>query len=195
MENKKLCKIGIVLIACFIIFIVVFLVLFLHKKDMVIEEIPGEEGPIVEISYEEVEFLYNELMQDCNGAILWDIQDVSQVHMDQVKDHCSQQNYYSKLIGFYTDENSNGILDVAVLHQKENDLYDLEDHFVGKYNQENMDTLFESGSVYRYTFGRSKDSYILKTVEFVNREVLLVDYKENYQKKSETVYVDPQKYE
>lgn len=140
-----------------------------------------------DVTYEEVLQLYNGLMNDCNGAIVWEPGTDLSIQTKDISEHCENEGYDSKLFGYYTDENFSAIIEVKVLKRIDDNVYDVENNFIGTFDASNTEVLFNKGTLYRYTYKWEKGIYQLSRVQYI-KPIILEDIGEE-----ESVTVEYQK--
>ncbi len=159
-KNEKYAIVGIVIVVVLIV-ICICIYAFSHKD--------ADGDGVVEsngITTEEVESLYEILMQDCEGAITWDLSagDAILVTDDMLHNACQNDNYYSKLFGF-TDSETGAIMDVTVMKKVDDKAYKLDGTLIGDFVEEEMDELLNHGTTYRYSYTFHDGIYSLEQVE------------------------------
>lgn len=170
LKNKKvMISLGCVLILVIVLGVGVF---FFSNKD---ENKPGENNnPITDhdftqdVTPEEAEGMYKDLVQDCTGALVFDLSVGDVVTLDGVpsSDSCKTDNHYSKLFGYTYDEDGNMIMHVKVLKREGDELYTLDGTSVGIYEEDKLTSLLDYGTTYVYTYQKIGDSYQLSKVEY-----------------------------
>ena len=122
----------------------------------------------VTVEPEEAEGMYQELTQNCTGALVWNLEVGDKIAITDLSttEACKNEDYYSKMIG-YTYNDLGVVLHVNVLKRTGNSVYKLDDTYVGEYDENNIDTLLESGTTYEYTFVQKEDRYELTEVSLM----------------------------
>lgn len=168
--NQK--RIFLIIIAVIIVILIAILVGYFFLKDQK-EENPNNEPInsneiIQEVEPEEAEGMYQELTQNCTGALVWNLEvgDKTAITDLSTTEACRNEDYYSKMIG-YTYNDLGVVLHVNVLKRTGNSVYKLDDTYVGEYDENNIDTLLESGTTYEYTFVQKEDRYELTEVSLM----------------------------
>ena len=127
-----------------------------------------DNHPIEEVEPEEAENMYSTLINECSGALVWDLDVGEVIAIDNLAstNACHTDNYYSKMIG-YTYNDIGVLLHVNVLKRIENNLFKIDDTFVGNYDDETIDAMLDNGTTYEYVFEQKDTGYQLISVKLM----------------------------
>lgn len=166
-------KMTVIIIGIIILLVVVIgggFLLFGKKDNYIISDpdIPNEVSP------EHALDIFNDLTKECSGAMVWNIKLGESVEIHNIEDYrnsCKTENYYSKMIGYTYDINDNLVLHVNVLKKVNDNVYKLDDTFVGVYLEENINLLLDEGTTYIYTYHKNENAYQLFKVELMDSSI------------------------
>ena len=154
-----------------VILIVVFFVWFFSKKEMIGNGDDVTDNTIIqEVSPSEADNMYQSLIQNCTGALVWDLKVGDEIQIDNLESMsaCQNDNHYSKMIGYTYDESGNVIIHVNVLKNVNNQLYTMDDILVGDFSEDEIDQLLEQGTTYEYFYKKNGDGYKLFKVDLMD---------------------------
>lgn len=124
---------------------------------------------IQDVSPNKAEEMYDELTEKCTGVLIWDLKPGDEVTIDRLDNTnaCKKDDHYSKMIGYTYDKDRNVIIHVNVLKKQENNLYKLDNTFIGEFNEEKLNDLLDYGTTYKYIYQKNKENYKLSKVELM----------------------------
>ena len=127
-----------------------------------------DNRPIEPVSPEQAVDMYSALTKECSGALVWNLAVGEKIEIDNLADTdaCHTDNYYSKMIG-YTYNDVGVVLHVNVLKRISNDLYKLDDTYVGTYDESTISSSLDNGTTYEYVFEQLEDGYKLIQVNLM----------------------------
>ncbi len=123
-----------------------------------------------DVEPEEAMGMYSELTEACTGALVWNIGVGDVVSIDDLSNTnaCQSENYYSRMIGYTYDADSNVIMHVNVLKKVDDKLYRMDDTLVGDFNSDTIDESLNYGTTYEYLFQRTETDYVLSQVKLMD---------------------------
>lgn len=165
-KQKKVLFIGIGILMV-VIFVGGFLIFYSPiKKNL--EEPILDNRPIEPVLPEQALDMYSTLTKECSGALVWNLAVGEKIEIDNLADTnaCHNDNYYSKMVG-YTYNDVGVVLHVNVLKRVENNLYKIDDTYVGVYDDTTINGMLDNGTTYEYVFEQLEDGYKLIQVNLM----------------------------
>lgn len=173
-KNKKIFVIVFVILILVILLGLLLWFLFFHKSsnEPNSDDITDNKE-IQEVEPTEAENMYQSLIQNCSGALVWNLNLGDEIQIDNLDNTsaCQNDNHYSKMIGYTYDVDGNVIIHVNVLKRVENQLFKIDDTPVGEFHEESINDLLEQGTTYQYFYKKEGDNYKLFKVDLMEPAV------------------------
>ena len=80
----------------------------------------------------------------------------------------TDDNYYSKMIGYTYDLDGNVVIHVNILKKEENTLKKLNDDVVGEYSSDTINEMLNMGTTYEYIYTGNDGNYTLSDVRLMS---------------------------
>lgn len=124
---------------------------------------------IQDVNPDKAESMYEELTEKCTGALVWNLKPGDEVAIDNLDNStaCKTNDHYSKMIGYTYDKDKNVVIHVNLLKKVNNNLYKLDDTFVGEFKEETLNDLLDLGTTYKYLYTKNGKNYKLSKVELM----------------------------
>ncbi len=166
-DNKKLYLLVIIIVVLIIFGGILFWIF--TSKDSEKNDPITDNKEIQEVDPSEAEDMYKTLIQNCSGALVWNLEIGDEIQIDNLAQAstCQNDDHYSKMIGYTYDEDGNVIIHVNVLKRVDNQLFKIDDTLVGEYNENEINTLLEQGTTYQYFYKKDGDGYKLFKVDLM----------------------------